>query len=308
MLKNRIISTLRFFDLRDYPLTLLELHQFLLPEMEELKSIIDGQYEIKNSSELINTAKVPIDEIFSCLENECSQEVQNEKGFYYLSNRQEIVQKRLENYLFGIKREHLIKKYAFGLRHIPFVRGVGLAGSQAMGQQKESSDIDLLIIIAPGFLWLTRILVTAYFQILGLRRYGRHIANRFCLNHYLVGPKKIQQLKNIYTAGEYLNLRAIVYPQVVYEFQNQNYGWLNAFYPNAEMLKPAPEKNSFCQRIFEKAFSNKFGQWLEKNLKKIQLLRIRKEPYILAEDDELSFHPNSKQQELLGQFFKTQQQ
>ena len=34
MLKERILSTLKFFDLQDYPVTLLELHKFLLADVQ----------------------------------------------------------------------------------------------------------------------------------------------------------------------------------------------------------------------------------------------------------------------------------
>lgn len=308
MLKQRILSTLRFFDLQDYPLTLLELERFLVAGAEELEKYADGQGEIKEEvSDLTRSTKISANEILKCLEVECLSEVENYLGFYYLIGRRGIAVQRLDNYFFGIKREKLIKKYILGLRRIPFVRGVAIAGSQALGQQKENSDIDLLIITHPQFLWLGRTLVTAYFQILGKRRHGLKIANRFCLNHYLAGPKRITSLRNLYTASEYLKLRPLVYNHSVWSYQWENKEWLNAFFPNAAIVEPEKGRQSKVQQSLEKILASRFGLWLEQILKNWQLPRIRQEKFIVVENDELSFHPQSKQKDLLASFFELQQ-
>jgi predicted nucleotidyltransferase len=309
MLKDRIISTLQFFDLQDYPLTLLELDKFLLPEAENLKTYADQQGEIKPGfvTQAVDT-KISADGILQCLKTECSAEIENFSGFYCLAGRKEIAAMRLQNYFFGIGREKLIKKYISGLRHVPFVRGVALAGSQAMGQQKESSDIDLLIITHPQFLWLARTLVTAYFQTLGKRRHGLKISNRFCLNHYLAGPKRITSLRNLYTASEYLKLRPLIYSHSVWGFQAENSNWLKAFFPNCEIVEPEKGAQSKTQEFLEKALVGKFGIWLEEKFKNWQLPRIHQEQFIVVENDELSFHPDSKQKNLLADFFKLQEQ
>ncbi len=302
MLKNRIISTLRFFDLQDYPLTLLELHKFLIADLENLKPRMDWQGELKESG-LAAESSEPIDSILACLDNECRTEVQNYLGFYYLSGRKAIAVLRLQNYFYGIAREKLIKKYIGGLRHLPFIRSIALGGSQAMGLGKETSDIDMLIITDQKFLCLGRTLATMYFQILGKRRHGNKIANRFCLNHYLAGPKALNQIKNLYSAMEYGRLRPLVYPQITADFQENNTSWIKQCFPNWQPVLDNIEKISPVQKILESLFTNKFGSWVEKKLKDWQIPRIKKQKFIIVEDDELSFHPDSKQELLLLAFF-----
>jgi len=306
MLKNRIIATLKFFDLQDYPLTLLELHKFLIADWMELKQHLDPQGELLEN--LLLQPEVGMDEVITCIENHCKGQVENLRGFYYLAGRKEIVNSRLHNYYFGLKREKLIRRLTAGLKYLPFVRGVGLAGSQAMGQQKESSDIDLFIIVRPDFMWLARTIITAYFQVLGKRRYGDHITNRFCLNHYVMGPKEITKLKNFYTASEYLKLRPIAYGHSLWQFQKINEPWLRTLYPNFKLDRPEPETANLIQNFLEKLLANRFGLWLDGLLKKWQLPKIRTEKFIVVEEDELSFHPDSKQQSLLADFFKFQKQ
>jgi len=304
MLKNRILSTLRFFELQDWPLTLFELHRFLIVDIKTLRARVNTEYEI--IGEDTENESVDIAEVLNCLETECQKEIENLHGFYCLKGKTELVKKRLENYSFGIKREKSIRKYAWITKFIPFVRGVALGGSQAMGRQAEGSDIDLLIITDKDFLGLARSLITGFFQILGVRRHGEYVANRFCLNHYLVGPKVITELKNLYSAMEYGRLRPLVYSETVSAFQNNNAFWIKQCFPNWEPAHTLKTSQSRVQKVLEKIFTNRFGLALEKFLKNWQVARIKKEKFILVENDELSFHPESKQGPLLSAFFEHQ--
>ena len=306
MLKNRILETLRFFDLQDYPLTLLELQSFLLPEKEGYVGQLDVQHELQGEGFAKPEDRITASNILKCLDSELGGEMKCHRGFYCLRGRGEIVRQRLLNYLFGIFRERRIRRFGWGLKFIPFVRGVSLAGSQVMGQQKKESDIDLFIVTDNQRMWLARTLVTAYFQVLGLRRHGPKVANRFCLNHYVAGGKKISQHRNFYTALEYAKLRPLVYASGQAEFIKANQEWLGVFFPNWQPPKTEHEKSSRIQSGLEKIFSGKFGEWLEQRLKAWQLPKIKTEKYILVEDDELSFHPDSKQEAILSRFFKHQ--
>jgi hypothetical protein len=316
MLKQRILSTLKFFDLQGYPLTLLELHKFLLADIQTIKSRINTDWELINNNDNYNdNNETTIDQVLKCVDIECQNEIEQQKGFYCLRGRAVIINQRLANYIYGIKREQRICSFAKGLRHLPFVRGVALAGSQAQGVQKPDSDIDLLIILEPKFLWLGRTTVTAYFQALGLRRHGKKIADRFCLNHYLAGVKTISEFRNLYTAWEYAKLRPLVYGRAIAEFQQINCPWIRIFFPNFELadlyhpLAPSYSKRGntdqppSLQKNLERMLSGKFGRWLEEKLKNWQLPKIRQEEFILVREDELSFHPQSKQRELLAKFF-----
>lgn len=304
MLKNRILSTLRFFELQDWPLTLFELHRFLVADIKTLRARVNTEYEI--IGEDTKNESVDIAEVLHCLGTECQKEVESLNGFYCLKGKTELVRKRLENYSFGITREKSIRKYTWFIKYIPFIRGVALGGSQAMGRQASGSDIDLLIITDKDFLGLARSLITGFFQILGVRRHGKYVANRFCLNHYLVGPKVITELKNLYSAMEYGRLRPLVYGEIISLFQNNNAFWIKQCFPNWEPALALKTSQSRIQKALEKIFTNRFGLTLEKFVKSWQVARIKKEKFILVENDELSFHPESKQGPLLSAFFENQ--
>ncbi len=307
MLKTRIIATLRFFALQDLPLTLFELHKYLLADLDTIKQHLDADWEVVSVEQAAQA--VSLGQVADSLAGECLPEVKSFRGYYYLASAPtDIVTTRLYNYLFGIRRERIIKKYTGGLRYVPFLRGMALVGSQALGLPRASSDIDVLIIVEPRFMWLARLFVTCYFQITGVRRHGDKVANRFCPNHYLAGPKTLQRDRNIYTASEYLKARPIYQAGVLAEFKQQNLPWLKLFFPNAVILDNKKMSHSLFKRGAEALLRNRLGLWLEKLGRAYQSRRIRRSEFVVVEDDELSFHPHNRKAELFAAFFERQEQ
>ena len=304
MLKNRIISTLKFFDLQDYPLTLLELRQFLLADVESFKPQLNENFELSGKPSQLSGAEVETSAILSCLDGELASEVGCDKGFYYLAGRQKLVKTRLNNYLYGIKREKIISRFLPALRHFPFVRGVAIGGSQAMGLQKPTSDIDLMLFVEHAYLWIIRPILVIYFQIFGIRRHGRFIADRICLNHYLTSWQEVQSGKDLYNAMEYLRLRPVVFAQSVNEFRLHNFPWINIFFPNFYQQPGQNDSPSRLQIFFEKCLRNRFFSFLSDVLQKWQLKRARRGSYVVVNSDELSFHSLERKRLLLGTYFK----
>src|SRR5579872_1758731 len=108
MIKECVINTLKFFDLQDLPVTLLELHSYLIGDLEKIKPLLDNQWDL--TAEIAAGEKVAIEAVFKCLDVECLDEVDCSQGFYYLKGRESLVEKRLHNYSNGIKREKLIRR------------------------------------------------------------------------------------------------------------------------------------------------------------------------------------------------------
>jgi hypothetical protein len=309
MLKQRVSATLKFFDLQDIPLTLLEVHKYLLADVNDIEENLNERWELKPGASGKGIGQVSIGEIQQQLDELAGLGVKQFRGHYYLANRdQAFVTRRLENYLYGIKRERLIRRYSKGLQLVPFLRGVGLVGSQALGLYKPSSDIDLLIIVDPKFMWLARLFTTVYFQIFGIRRHGKHAANRFCLNHYLAGPKTLTEDRNIYTASEYVKMRPLYPSAALDQFLANNLAWLKQFFPHTprpDMKKNKP-KLSWVQNVLEKLLDNSFGYRLERFAHRLEEQRIDSGEFIVVEPDELSFHPDNRKEQLFRAFFKSQ--
>ncbi len=304
MLSERIISTIKFFDLQDYPLTSFEVWRYLVSEVGSLKKQLDQNYELPLELPEVKQSVGHFDTLLAGLDVLVKDgQLFSKDGFYCLPERSALITQRLQNYRYGIKREKLIKRYIRITRHLPFVRGISLAGSQPLGLQRATSDIDLLIITDPQFMWLARIFLTIYFQVFGVRRHGNKITNRFCLNHYIANTREVDAERNLYKAMEYTKLRPLVYPQVTHEFQKANENWIKVFFPNVEFEDDQILEPSLIQYLLEPIFNNPVGRWIEKQLGQIQLKRIKQDKFIFVKDDELSFHPESKHELLLKGFF-----
>jgi hypothetical protein len=163
--------------------------------------------------------------------------------------------------------------------------------------------VDLLLFIEHDYLWLARPLLVAYFQILGIRRHGRFISDRICLNHYLTNNREVQSGKDLYNAMEYLRLRPLVYERTVNEFRLNNSSWIKFFFPNFELEPKAVRLASRLQAILERCLKNKFFCGLSEFLKTWQLKRARRGNYVIVSGDELSFHSLERKRLLLSNFF-----
>jgi hypothetical protein len=282
---QRVIKTLELFSIQSIAPSLLEVWRFLVKLDEDELEFSVGDVA-KTLCALVQEGLVA--ERF---------------GLYALRDSVVHIEQRWLGYQYGLLRERRVRRLVGGLRYVPFVRGVALAGSQALGLERASSDIDLLIITAPGWLWLPRTLVTAYFHFLGVRRYGKKIANRVCLNHYISGPKCMQDGHNWYTAFEYGKLRPIFGRVAISDFQTANATWIHVFFPNVQSVCATKESVHRIQLWVEILVSHTVGSWLESRLGSWQSKRIHKnEPHITVADDELSFHPASKQDAVLASF------
>lgn len=304
MLKDRILFTLRFFDLQNTPLTLHQLRDFLLNEPEVLKKSVNQSFEISQAVVLPSPASE--DEIKRAIV-ELGQEVEEQRGFYCLRDRADIIIEQVENSSYRLKRERLVRMFVPNLRFVPFVRGVGVGGSHTLGHPKKESDIDLLIILDSQFFWLGRLLVTGYFQATTRRRHGRFIANRFCLNHYLAGPIKLTDEKDPYNAMEYLRLRPEVYGENITAFVRQNETWIRQFFPQAVIQQGKKQNQSRLQRGLEKLFKNFVGRRLNIFLGKWQMKRIMRGEPAVATETELSFHSKQRKFAFLAKFFQNQE-
>jgi hypothetical protein len=305
MLSDRILATLRFFALQQVALTAFETHHYLIADLTQLRPQLNEQFDVTGEEEANHS--ISLDTVLHQLDILVNEKVIGQShGYYFLPGQEDLALKRINNYIYAFQRERLISRYLRFTRHIPFIRGIALAGSQALGLPRETSDIDLLIVTEPKFMWLGRNFLTLYFRVLGQQRHGRHIANRFCLNHYLATVREVDVERNLYKAMEYTKLRSVVYSQTIELFQLMNQSWIRQFFPNVVFLQHDPEPQSLIQRFLETILNNGFGRLLERFLSSWQVGRIKQDKFNFVREDELSLHPESKHEVLLNNFFSNQ--
>jgi hypothetical protein len=285
-LAEAVLKTLRYFDVQDRPLTLVEIHLYLLGP---LNSELIGQGS--NESRILEVLEGPL-----------ASETESEQGFYCLLGRSQIITQRLSNNYYSVRRLKRARKYLPLARFSPFVRAVALSGSEALTTSKENSDIDILLFVLPGKVWSARLFVTILYQAMGIRRHGQYVANRFCLNHYIGGLPEISNDNNIYTAIEYAALIPFVGGDLISHFQKINSQWIRNYLPNFKMIERQPTARLWLQKAAELLLSGAIGRAFEETAKWFQKKRIIAQEHIILEANELSFHPGSKGQQVLKKF------
>src|SRR3989344_7692982 len=273
MLKNSIFRTLAFFDAQDLPLTLLEVQNYLSGADQKIS--------------------VSLTDIQQCIAGELHGRVEHSRGLYFLKGRENLVRLRTKRYPEALQRFRKAKQYLWGLRFMPYVRGVAISGSQALLNNTETSDIDLFIITRKNRIWITRALVSLYFQILGQRRHGSKIQSRFCLNPYIASDTEITDDRNLYTAVEYARLLPVLGEREFQKFWKENQWTLE--YLQTRALEQSNEffhfRFSRLQKILETVLDFTVARLLNYSLGLYQKNRITVRSHILISDCELSFHP-----------------
>jgi len=157
-LDSDILKVLSFYSLYNQPLSALEIWNDL-----------ERHY--------------PLLEIIETLS--CNNKIKEEAGFYSLSADGFLWPQRQEHYNHYYRKVKIASRYAKIFSYFPGVRAVIMANAFGRHNLRDDSDIDFLIIAAPGHLWLSRFYCTGIAKILGKRPKGGDKRDRLCLSFYL---------------------------------------------------------------------------------------------------------------------------
>lgn len=183
---------------------------------------------------------------------------------------------------------------------------IAVCNSLSMYASDEGSDIDIFVVTAPRRMWLVRVLMTGTFQILGVRRHGKHVAGRFCLSFFCTTETMdfsgIAIENDIYLKAWIRHLKPIVDIGGGYgEFLGANAGWVDGVAGNVgentryrSMEKPLREErlgwlwdviDSLCRTVFEPVTLREFE-------------RLGKPWGVIVTEDMLKFHPGDRRREV----------
>lgn len=155
-LEVAIVKTLAWFSLFDYPLTAFEVWRWLYfpggkVDFFEVEKLLDKSPWLRGR-------------------------VARKDGFFVLGGRdpERLITSRQNNFLDATRK---LKKLRLATRYfslLPFVRAVFACNSLAWHNTSAESDIDVLFVVRPGTIWLTRLLVVLPFAILRKRPFAPH--------------------------------------------------------------------------------------------------------------------------------------
>ncbi|MFA5248519.1 MAG: hypothetical protein WC415_04830 [Patescibacteria group bacterium] len=324
-----ILKPLIFLDIFDYPPTAMEVWRFLGVEaelrevMEEaslfchpersdsgVKDLVLQKHSEQsnldqNSFTLEGTD--PSSRAYGTQDDKKGDEVEMKNGFYFLSGREVLIEKRREFFYLAERKFKIARKATRILRFIPSIKMMAVCNNF---YYRPESDIDFLIITAAKRLWLTRFLATIILDIFNLRARGKKTANRICLSFYLsennlnleeVALKPLTVGEETLWNGDpclacWLAFMEPLYGFEVYEkfWQANNLpkSWFKKIFPNA-FLRRSPQirlvRDNHFSKIIKKIISILFlgslGNLLEKISEKIQRLKLSARVKELAAQD-----------------------
>jgi hypothetical protein len=266
-LEKSILQTLVYFDFESFPLTKEEVFYYLW-----------------------KSPSTNLTQVESALNNLLTQRLIEECwGYFFLAGRKKIVEERRERL---VSSELLLAKARFAVKlvnWVPFLKSIFICNSIASETATHTSDIDFFTIASPGRIWTVRFITNIVLFCAGIRRHGNKIAKRICLSFYIsldsldLASQRIEDddIHFIYWLEQMIPLYD---PKDIYSTFKQSNSWVNKFLPNS--LPLLNEQNyvdnveqkkikKLAQSFLEFCLSGHIGNFLEKFLRKIQLLKMK---------------------------------
>ena len=239
-LADAILHTVVYADLFDYPLTSQQIHRFLTAY----------------------TAPLDVVEESLAHDDRLCQRLGSIQPFWFLAGREHLVELRRQRDAFSQVLWRKARRYGALVAHAPFVRMVAITGSLSMNNAiVPDDDVDLLIVTAPGRLWLARglvILVVHLARLQGLE---------LCPN-YLMSEHHLQLGEpSLFTAHELAQLTPLC-GMATYHRLLQTNTWLSEYLPNFSPYQPPERKPGTVargtQHLLEALLSGRLGDAVER--------------------------------------------
>ncbi len=275
-IRLKIIDTLSYFDVFNYPLTLEQLQYFL-------------HYEIADKKVIKKFLKqIPI--------------IECKFGYYFFSGKKRNALKRKIQEKDNIRKVSLAVRYIHFIGMIPGVKFVAMTGSVAMENASRADDIDLFIITRKNMLWTTRFMVVLLAKIFGKKREYKEkkIKDRLCFNMFLDEREMDFFDRNLYTAHEIVQMKVYFDEYRVFnDFTNENL-WIQEYFPGLKVSKKSTRRK---KRWFDfMFFSERLLRFVNFSAFLIQYLymsrKITKEKVSLRK---AFFHPNDNSYSILSE-------
>lgn len=293
-LEISILKTIAYFDIFNYPLTLMEIYKWLYCP--------DRHYRLSEIQAILTADKL-------------QAKIQNKFGFYFLNNREEIISIRLSRYSLAELKFHVALKATKFFCWLGFVKMIAVCNNAGYNNALVQSDIDFFIIIKNKRLWWSRLLITLLASIFKFRRHAKKVKDRVCLSFYLADDALdltpiTLGVNDIYLTY-WLATLAPVYDKEMYQSFLSANNWLNKYLPNYYPVNLADRRKvydssfgQFFQTWDEKILSHRFGNYLEKLSKLFQQKKMHQHQIgnyptgteVVINDSMLKFHENDMRQ------------
>lgn len=162
------------------------------------------------------------------------------RGLYYLPGQRQIVSLREKRQIVSKAKWNIALDVCQKLSCFPSIRALYVTGALSMNNSPEDDDIDIMIITAPHTLWLTRLVVSLYLKILGLRRdpyltehSSPRVSNKICDNLWLDTDHLAIFPHDLYRAHEFLQAKCLYDKDSVHSRLLSANSWIGEYLPVA---------------------------------------------------------------------------
>ncbi len=235
-IEQGIISTLAFFSLYNLPLSAKRIHELLTQSSASLAEV-----EVNLSQLSANQKILQVGSLYSLKRWDVAA---------YNANQVELT-----------KKWGKIDRWFNWLTLLPFVRGIGVINSLALGTADADSDIDFFVITKKNRLYFVRSVIIVLFRILGVYKTRNRIKDRFCFGffadeHSLEFEKLMLKPNDPYFIYWLASLRPIA-GRLAYQRLMENNAWLQNHFPNFDTrqreltLKPSNSLIRLIKGIIE---------------------------------------------------------
>ncbi|OGE64486.1 hypothetical protein A3I48_02330 [Candidatus Daviesbacteria bacterium RIFCSPLOWO2_02_FULL_36_7] len=281
-MEKAVLKTLIYADIFDYPLTVFEIHKWLISKKATLRQTVTAVNRLSKKSK-----------------------VESKKECYFLPKKTSIVNSRLiktrQSQIY-IKNAQMLSQI---LKVIPWIKLVGISGGLAMENAGKKDDIDLFIVTGKNRLWISRLFILGLLSLTGQRRKrAGKIAGKLCVNILLEEDKLEQTNKDIFVAHEVLQMKVLWQRDGIYSKYLAMNSWAFKFLPNWIGLSSALQNEGDRLSRYNRGtrvdrlvttFENLAG-WFQ--------FKIMQKPRGLEriEDGALYFHPEDCREKVLQKY------
>jgi hypothetical protein len=230
-LETGIIGALVYADLFDYPLTLSEIHRYLVGQAAPLTAI---EERLTGNGWL-------------------RERLGSNPPFWFLADREHLARVRREREAYAHALWPLAWRYGGMIAALPFVRLVAVSGSLAMNNvTSPQDDIDFLIVTQSNRVWLTRGLAIL------IVRLARQQGAILCPNYVVAEHRLGIDSPSLFAAHELAQMVPLYGLESYRRLLNSN-PWIAEYLPNASARQTSDYELGRVPRIGKSALENMLG-------------------------------------------------
>jgi hypothetical protein len=288
-----VLATLAYYGALRRPLSILEIHERLIPS---------ARLGISVPTPSLGALASLADRMVA------AGTIETQYGLYALKGTGDFGHAYINRQKNSAQKFQTLLKYAWWLQAVPYIRTLAASGSMAMNSCGPDSDWDMFVIAKAGRLYTARLglLAVAFLQRRLRTKKMRTAPDRFCFNHLITNDGLAIRHCSLFTAHALAWLVPMYDPWAYMPRLRQANGWVGDFVaqPGGEQfVRRSLKRSRFLDAIRwcgEAMLNTPVGTLFEAVVRRRMQTRIEAEPVtheaggrIVADEREIEFHPRS---------------